>query len=147
MFTKENYVSLETAKLLKKKGFNKEVNAYYSEKRGLVIDSSERNYNDNSLCSIGYITKDIKLEFENSFLSAPTIYETQKWLFERYNLYICPIPYLSKDSDECAWFITEIYRKNKNSWEWLADVDGKYISYEEALDAGNREALNLLREE
>lgn len=147
MFTKEDYVSLETAKLLKEKGFDEEVNAYYGEKRGFVVDSSRRNYNDNGLCSIGYITKDIKLEFEDSFVSAPTLYEAQKWLIERYSLYVCPEPYLVKDSEECAWFMVEIFRKDGVYWEWLADADGNYVSYQQAFDAGIRKALELIEED
>ena len=68
----EDYVSFETAKLLKEKGFDWEVNHYYySQAERLVNSSSPLNWNDSGV--------------ENEY-SAPTLAVAQKWLKEKHNL-------------------------------------------------------------
>lgn len=141
MFTEEDYVSLETAKLLKEKGFDESTAGFYGSKRGLCVETPLLYNSINN--RVNFVNDLLKVEFEDVIAAAPTLYEAQIGLLEKHNLYVCPTPYLSKD-DECVWFIVEVYRKNKNDWEWIADADGKYISYQQALDAGIRESLKLI---
>lgn len=67
----EDYVSYETAKLLKEKGFNEECRAFYvkSKECGIELFPAERshNYNDNIYPRT----------------SAPTIQMAMKWLREK----------------------------------------------------------------
>ena len=80
----EDYVSFETAKLLKEKGFDDEyTNAFY-DKTGnlyfidLLSDFSEHPDNDTDI-------------------AAPTLYVAMKWLREKYKLHIITLPYAPFD--------------------------------------------------
>lgn len=128
MFTKEDYVSLETAKLLKEKGFNEKCETAYDAKG-----------------NIGEYPKAIKWfkEFPWSY-SRPTLYEAQMWLLEKHNLYLYPAPYLSKDSDEVSWFGIEAHHRDGVEWDYSPFIWGRFITYQQALDAGIREALKLI---
>lgn len=73
----ENYVSFETAKLLKEKGFDEQCYAYYN----IFYD------NDG---------KDLKLwrkyphraQPNTNYLNVPTLQTAMKWLREKHNLYV-----------------------------------------------------------
>jgi len=84
----EDYVSFETAKLLKEKGFNSKCIAYY-----LVFDENIKFYECNNLGQILlYISNDnwgiiLKNPLESGY-AAPTLQMAMKWLREVYNLYI-----------------------------------------------------------
>lgn len=79
--TKEDYVSLEVAKMLRKKGFEEICHAYwwqYKEETRLEIED--------------YRFSKIYLEARNSGYDdvwlAPTLYEAQKWLRNKHQLHI-----------------------------------------------------------
>ena len=73
----EDYVSVETAKLLKEKGFNEEVKSFYN------YDSEFKTYD---------FEEDDRWDTPNDwgeyYLSAPTIQMTRKWLREKHHLHI-----------------------------------------------------------
>ena len=73
----EDYVSVETAKLLKKKGFDEEVKSYYS------YDSEFKIYD---------FQEDDRWDTPNDwgeyYLSAPTLQMVRKWLREKHHLHI-----------------------------------------------------------
>jgi hypothetical protein len=72
----EDYVSFETAKLLKEKGFNESCHCYYTDK-GKFVDMAWNLYEKHN-------TNSELNEF--SFCSAPTLQMTMKWLREARNI-------------------------------------------------------------
>ena len=123
----EELVTLETAKMLKEKGFNmycsftfREDGNYYYSQTSYIANSSlpANNY------------------------SAPRLYIAQKWLRETKNLHICIIKDASGYSyDICkednGTHIAEGIFKGPND-------GGQWDTYEEALEAGIFEALKLI---
>lgn len=117
----EDYVSFETAKLLKEKGFKEIcVKGYGMESK--TFFSSIRSNDDNSM------------------YAAPTLQMAMKWLRKEHNLYIDPYP-----EDNCTWclIIWELYP------EHVKDCDGKYddcsySTYEEACEAAIKYCLENL---
>lgn len=67
----EDYVSFETAKLLKEKGFKEECLTRYDSKGNFVEEEYKFNWN-----------------FQTVDTSAPTLQMTMKWLREVYNIHI-----------------------------------------------------------
>lgn len=144
---KEDYVSLEVAKILEKKGYKEPGNATYTVSR-------EGRY---EFCR--YITDDIKRRFGlpkmkdgckyDTYL-APTLYEAQKWLRENYQLHIdigiCGDYSTDADGnkvDEWSfWTFSIYYITNINNH--IFDCKGEYDSYEEALNSGILEALKII---
>ncbi len=72
----EDYVSFETAKLLKEKGFDWECFGYY-------VDDEPDDVKYSSLCETNSI-------WESRCCSAPTIQMAMKWLREEHNAMISP---------------------------------------------------------
>lgn len=121
----EELVTLEIAKLLKEKGFN-EYCKYVISDKGLMMETIFRTSKD----------------LPKSFYSCPMQSIAQKWLRETKNLHI------------------EIYRSavgygyaivKADNGTWQEDDDsrgpndgGLWDTYEEALEAGIREALKLI---
>ena len=85
---KEDYVSFETAKLLKEKGFNEETEYVYSN-NGELLRLSHLGIKDltNADCN-GYHTWQFPIEGVASIISAPTLQMAMKWLREVHNLHI-----------------------------------------------------------
>lgn len=128
---KEDYVSFEVAKLLKKKGFD------WKCERTIDCDKIIRKYDrpQNMSCCT-------EINGELVDFLCPTLYVAQKWLRETNNLHI------------------EIYRNacgygyaivKANNGTWIDDDDckgpndgGVWDDYEEALEAGIQEALKLI---
>ena len=77
----EDYVSFETAKLLKERGFNEKCGPYY----GL----------DETL--INGVIIEAKHNIDKNKFSAPTLQMAMKWLREKYNLHIITLPYAPFD--------------------------------------------------
>ena len=106
----EDYVSFETAKLLKEKGFNSKCIAYY-----LVFNENIKFYECNNLGqSLPYVSNDAwKIILRNpleSGYATPTLQMAMKWLREVHNLHIITIPYAPIDRPpyhpgEPMWFI------------------------------------------
>lgn len=120
----EELVTLETAKMLKEKGFNE-----YCKN---VIDIV------NILRETLYRTND---NLPKQCFSLPTQSIAQKWLREVKNLHICIYNTASGYSYEIS--------KADNGTEVLCmpkgpNDGGKWDTYEEALEAGIQEALKLI---
>ena len=67
----EDYVSFETAKLLKEKGFDEPVRQYYNHEKNLSLMVSRLNWNKTEL-----------------FHSSPTLQMVMKWLREAHHIVI-----------------------------------------------------------
>lgn len=117
---KEDYISLEVAKLLKEKGYHESCNLYYYE---------EERIGDGELCV------DWNNKFKFSF-SCPTLYEAQKWIRESKKLNIMV------DFDESQLWGYSIL-KCYDEYSLIAS-DDLFNTYEEALDYGILEALKLI---
>lgn len=115
----EDYVSLETAKLLKTKGFNEECdNAYFN---GTLVDYT----------MFGFCIGD-------ELLSSPTHQMTLKWLREEHE---CPIEILwhwDADNQQEEW-----YFQHHMELKPVAPVE-YYDTYEEATEAAIKYCLNLI---
>ena len=128
----EEYISFETAKLAKEKGFDIPTRYGFSERRSLVRVDTSDNWNQ-----------------DKELYSRPTQSLLSRWLREKYGLYVCP--FIGRDYSEDA--DGEICDK----WEaWYFDIfdargeaifhneDNCYDTYEEAMEAGLQEALKMI---
>lgn len=125
---KEEFVALETAKLLKEKGFRE----YCKD----VIDKN------NIIRETLYRTND---ELPKQCYSRPTQSIAQKWLRETKNLHIaiirnaCGYGYDICKADNGTHITDGIFDGPNDGGQW--------DTYEEALEAGIQEALKLLKKE
>lgn len=128
---KEDYVSLEVAKLLKEKGFDKRCEQRFVEK----IDGTEREGWNDDLCAICEVSDVI-------YYPKPTLYEAQKWL--RNNHGIAVNTYNRVSTKGISWS----YEFNKiETCKSIIDRNSSFIgfdTYEEALNEGILEALKLI---
>ena len=116
----EDYVSFETAKLLKEKGFNEDCRDSYDWKGNFHLNTSSNN---------GSIKK----------IAAPTLQMTMKWLREVHNLW-CEISPEGKG----LWY-REVYSLTDE--EYIPNSNGHKIkSYEKACEAAIKYSLeNLIK--
>lgn len=127
----EEFVTLETAKLLKEKGFKEDVFTFYEvdcvEGDMILSETYDESENFNE---------------KNDCLSAPTQSLAQKWLRETKNIHICVYNcacgygYEISKADNGTHITSSVYEGPND--------DGKWDIYEEALEAGLQEALKLI---
>ena len=117
----EDYVSFETAKLLKDKGFDEYTFSDYSEEGVIGFNEVETRI------AKGY--------------QRPTLQMAMKWLRKEHNLCIVPLPIVTDDDGEggCLWKYT-ISMKLKV----LFDSENLYESPEIALDDAIKYCLENL---
>ena len=132
----EDYVSFETAKLLKEKGFDEECSYWY-------YDDANEPYR---LCDTW--RKDSWLEVSNgyiSFIHAPTLQMAMKWLREVHNLH-CSVDY----DYVLGWYcqITSLKETVEYDYEEMKhyhpDKDNGFSSSEEACEAAIKYCLENL---
>lgn len=131
---KEDYVSLEVAKILKEKGFDEPCCSAYDRKGNINADQIPVNWNR---------------EYDWT-LSRPSLYEAQKWLREKHQLHIdvgmCGDCSTDADGNKCEewdfWTFDMYYTTNFTNH--IHDCFGEYDTYEEALNAGILEALKMI---
>lgn len=127
----EEFVTLETAKLLKEKGFKEDVFTFYE------VDCVEGDM-------ILSETYDVSENFneKNDCLSAPSQSLAQKWLRETKNIHICVYNcacgygYEISKADNGTHIASSAYKGTNDGGEW--------DTYEEALESGLQEALKLI---
>lgn len=127
----EEFVTLETAKLLKEKGFKEDVFTFYEvdcvEGDMILSETYDESENFNE---------------KNDCLSAPTQSLAQKWLRETKNIHICiyncacGYGYELSKADNGTHIASSAYKGTNDGGEW--------DTYEEALEAGLQEALKLI---
>lgn len=127
----EEFVTLETAKLLKEKGFKEDVFTFYEvdcvEGDMILSETYDESENFNE---------------KNDCLSAPTQSLAQKWLRETKNIHICVYNcacgygYEISKADNGTHITSSVYEGPNDGGEW--------DTYEEALEAGIWEALKLI---
>lgn len=128
---KEDYVSLETARLLKDKGFELVTNRYYNaqyDEIGTVSDTFMMDWND---------AKYMKRLGMEGAVAIPTIQMAVKWLRLEHQIFIRP------DTDfMCPMsYFAEIFCYGDNLKTQQDVMTGKYKSPEEALEAAIRHCL------
>ena len=122
----EDYVSFETAKLLKEKGFDESTIMRYDSNGEISSDGRYGHYNS------------LK-KFD--FISAPTLQMAMKWLREVHNLEIYP----SHDNfqEHHSWWF-DIYKFSKGYSGIPYESNSIYPTYEEACEAAIRYCLENL---
>ena len=125
----EDYVSFETAKLLKEKGFNEEVRTFYNSNGKLEDCAFSLNHN---------------LDIGSGFTSAPSQSLALKWLREIHNRHIS-IEH-SYILNKYKIYITKYNPDNisdlNNTLYFSADYD--FSTYEEACEAALKYTLENL---
>ena len=128
----EDYVSFETAKLLKEKGFAETSNTIgtYNDKGEFYLYKHEKGYNHNHL---------------TSWYSAPTLQMTMKWLRDEKHYYI----QVMLDGWACgghSGYYVVIQKTDSDFEMMLQDAvdDVFYQTYEEAAEAGIKYCLENL---
>lgn len=130
----EDYVSFETAKLLKEKGFDEYCFAYYYTPEFISHSSFEQK----------------NTELNDEVYSAPTLQMAMKWLRETHHLFIGCGPRLS--FTDFYWITANIYRvRKKSSLYHTEDVDDYHCvascdshSYEDACEEAIKYCLENL---
>lgn len=120
----EDFVSFETARLLKEKGFNEKVVCYYDDGGSLNLNK----FVEFQCCNQGY---------GSSIFAAPTLQMACKWLREVHNLW-CEISPEGKG----LWY-REVYSLTDE--EYIPNSNGHKIkSYEKACEAAIKYCLENL---
>lgn len=126
----EDYVSYELAKKLKACGFDEPCLTFYDTNKelGRALDSDNFNH----------LGETYQGEWFTDTISAPTLWQAQKWLREKHHISIrvSYIPYHK------VWFADWL---NLDSGEF-DDTDATFDFYEEALADGIEFALELIKE-
>ena len=129
----EDYVSFETAKLLKEKGFDCACKVWYSEytsqffggKKYTSIEFDDHNRFDENYKFICY---------------APTLQMAMKWLREVYGIY--PDIAVEEIDDNTTFFrVDGIYLKQKKMWDKYNNL---FKTYEEACEEAIKYCLENL---
>ena len=128
----EDYVSFETAKLLKESGFNEDTNYHYGNDK-VLYGEDDIKLNNYDLESNGY----------NGF-SAPTLQMAMKWLREVHNLHIevyrtaCGYLYIISKVPTGS----DIY-DNGDAYDGDDEDSGQWSTYEKACEAAIKYCLKI----
>ena len=123
----EDYISFETAKLLKEKGFDVYVSSFYDDEGKFSTKVADWNWN-------------IGLRY-----SAPTLQMAIKWLREVYKIEI----WVQYDIDKTTWWggcnpMYEEDEENSSMFQSLLGFDYPGKTYEEAAEAAIKYCLENL---
>ena len=127
---KEEIISFEAAKLAKKTGFSEACKNWYNFSGLLIKEASTAQYPSNDKRFPSY--------------SAPTQSLLQRWLREKHDLFVSISSWFGRDLEykyniEEICIIGDWKRDLKNNYD-----NESYITYEQALEAGLLEALNII---
>lgn len=130
----ESFVSSETAKLLKEAGFDVPTSTHYSNSGEVWQSSAPEDYNDDKSCKA---------------CSRPTQALAARWLREVHGIHVSSNIFMDsandadgKTVDEWTFWSFDLF---DNSGRIIEERDDRYDSYEEALEAGLREAIKLIK--
>ena len=112
---KEDYVSIEVAKMLKEKGFNEPCRVTYLEDDNNVnISTVFTRYNE---------------DLDDNSYSCPTLYEAQKWLRNHFNTYVGVDSSYKKKGKLFSFTIDHHDNENYWEWGWQPEADNYYNEY------------------
>ena len=126
----EQYVSFETAKLAKEKGFDIPTRYGFSERRSLVRVDTSDNWNQ-----------------DKELYSRPTQSLLARWLRENYGLFIeitIDFMRLITEDNPTKYYPMYYYKIINLKNSSYVNNRHEYYSYEEAMEDGLQEALKLL---
>lgn len=124
---KEDYVSFEVAKLLKKKCFIY-YTLYYYEKNGSI-----------GMMTLAAQSQMRKHGYMKDTYPRPTLYEAQKWLIKEHNLFV----FISNNEYGFYWGLNRADDGQHVPINGIQETGG-HNTYEEALNEGILEALKLI---
>ena len=144
----EDYVSFEQAQRLKELGFDWKVRACYRQK--LILDEDSHYFTEPKFVHNDTMRKRWTTNYNDNrcggctgmcFCSAPTLSQAQKWLYEKFGLWIEIIFEIKKESFEYNIFnkVDNIKKSFFNPWVKII-----YDTPEEALSAGIDKTLEIL---
>ena len=141
---KESYVSFETARMLKEAGFDVSC-------RGVYITDRTGHYRfreyDNKQ-TIDDLCWNIENGFQDEYL-APTQALAARWLREVNCIHVSSNIFMDSANDADGKTVDEwtfwSYDLFDNSGRIIEESDDRYDSYEQALEAGLREAIKLIK--
>jgi len=121
----EDYVSLETAELLKEKGFNEATYTYYLSDGSFYLSP---------------MAVDNKNLYAHGHVSAPTLQMAVKWLRENKGIAIIPVLSSILDNEKFLWDIKIVVAKTCESYSqgWI------YEKQEEAFNTAIKYCLESL---
>jgi hypothetical protein len=122
--TEEYYISIETAKLAKKKGFNEKTHYGWSNRYFLLSVEDVYNWND-----------------DKSNYSVPSQANLARWLREKHKLSVEAFYSYGGLFSLC---ISNMRYDDARMDKW--EDMGSYHTYEEAMEAGLQKALELINE-
>ena len=137
----EDYVSFETAKLLKEKGFDAECHSHYYPCHYPDGSIQYHKYNRTAIKKnkSWYDIYSLKNLPKDHYL-APTLQMAMKWLREVYGIY--PDIAVEEIDDNTTFFrVDGIYLKQKKMWN---KYDNLFKTYEEACEAAIKYCLENL---
>jgi hypothetical protein len=123
----EDYVSFETAKLLKEKGFDEPTYHDYDEE-------GKRWFQEVLVC-----------HNSEGGIACPTLQMAMKWLREVHNVFIDISSRFSKNADKDVCFsysCKKLINTYRSSYEIIGD--GEWLNYEEACEAAIKYCLENL---
>ena len=123
----EDYVSFNTAKLLKEKGFDWEVLNYFNAGTRLSTTRIARNWN--------------RVEV---FHSAPTLQMAMKWLREVHKLQVSPRYDEVEDEKERLHYVWFFDILSMSPYKMLSESEHGYNTYEEACEVAIKYCLENL---
>ena len=127
----EDYVSFETAKLLKEKGFDEITFTWYTGKGKLCF--GKNNFDDYHMNHLSNMATAI----DKNKCSAPTLQMAMKWLREDYNIDVAIYPY---GEYSCNNYQFDVYIDNN----LVISKDDGYVSYEQACETAIKYCLEKL---
>lgn len=134
----EDYVSFETAKLLKENGFDCNTNCYYIENSVTkTLFYSPIRENHNASCT----ENDAHINVSSGKMSAPTLQMAMKWLRKKHHLEIYPFHESLQESNNW-WYRIEKHEKGYSLDEH--ETDTVFNEYEDACEDAIRYCLENL---
>ena len=128
----EQFVSFDTAKLLKEAGFDVPCTSQYTEGKSIWNVGYPDNFNQDEF---GY--------------SRPTQALAERWLREAHGIHVSSNIFMDSANDADGNTVDEwnfwSYDLFDNSGRIIEESDDRYDSYEEALEAGLKRSLELIK--
>ena len=129
------YVTYEQALKLKELGFDEKTEWFLTTCNYSVYDRGVEPINKGE-----FITENSKFYNKACVVKAPTLAQVEKWLREKYNLYL-EIEIGMWDDDESPWWDSTVYKIDKRGPKGLSYSSEKYETHEQALSSAIDNAL------
>lgn len=139
MLTKKDYCDYETCVALKELGYKIPTSAYYMPKNSQLIFVINQ-FRGGAAMDCFYSNNSLPKEcMASDFIDAPTMWEVQKWLREEKKIEV-NATYDNVVELHWHWYMKSLTNRNQDTSIINRD------SYEQALLAGIKEAVKILKE-